>query len=48
MEGIHDFIEKKQTIANIWAEFFNQRGYEFIRPIEGAVSNNWLNSVVLS
>ena len=48
LEQLPEFLISKQTLANQYEAFFvNQSGVEFIKPIEGAISNNWLNAIAM-
>ena len=47
LEQLPEF-QLANKIANQYEAFFaNQSGVEFIKPIEGAISNNWLNAIAM-
>ena len=37
----------KERVANEWARFFDSYDVQFIRPLDGCISNNWLNALGL-
>ena len=47
LERLPEMLEIKRVIAERWAEFFEDEAYELFVPITGAISNNWLNTVIL-
>ena len=48
LEQLPEFLISKQNVANKYEAFCaNQSGVEFIKPIEGAISNNWLNAIAM-
>jgi aminotransferase in exopolysaccharide biosynthesis len=47
LEQIGMFLARKRTVAEAYAQFFAQEDVTFAREPEGALSNYWLNAVVL-
>jgi aminotransferase in exopolysaccharide biosynthesis len=47
LEQLGFIIEKKRELARIYKEFFKTVGVEFVEEPENAVSNYWLNAIVL-
>ena len=48
LEQLPEFLISKQNVANKYEAFcVNQSDIEFIKPIEGAISNNWLNAIAM-
>jgi aminotransferase in exopolysaccharide biosynthesis len=45
MEKLENFLLSKLELANQWREFFDNYNIKFIDPIEGSVSNYWLNAI---
>jgi perosamine synthetase len=48
MEQLPDFLDSKRTIAERYAEFFADKGVEFVKEPQHAHSNYWLNAIILS
>ena len=48
MERLEEQLAIKQKVAEIWYEFFQVQGIEFMRPIPGCTTNNWLNAIRLN
>ena len=47
MERLEFFIKKQRELAKIYEEFFKQTDVEFITQPKNAVSNYWLNAIIL-
>lgn len=47
MERLPEMLAAKARVAERYAEFFEGTGIRFVRPIEGATANYWLNAIVL-
>lgn len=47
MEQFPETLENKRETARLYAEFFDAEGIGFFREPEGAVSNYWLNAIIL-
>jgi perosamine synthetase len=47
LEQLAFFIEKKRELARIYKEFFKTVEVEFVEEPDNAVSNYWLNAIVL-
>jgi aminotransferase in exopolysaccharide biosynthesis len=45
METLKAQLKIKKQLANEWARFFDAHDVQFIRPLEGCTSNNWLNAI---
>lgn len=48
MEIIGEILNRKGTVAKIYNDFFNDQSITFIKPVNGATSNHWLNAIVLN
>jgi aminotransferase in exopolysaccharide biosynthesis len=48
MENLELFIKKQRELANIYKEFFDKKGIEFITESKNAKSNYWLNGIILN
>lgn len=48
MERLPEFLAIKADVARQYAAFFDGLGVPFVRPIEGATANFWLNAILLS
>ena len=48
MERLDDFLIIKGELASQWCAFFDQHDVRFVRPIDGAKANHWLNAIVLN
>lgn len=47
METLQAQLNIKERVADEWARFFDSYDVQFIRPLDGCTSNNWLNAVRL-
>ena len=47
MERLGEMLAIKASVARRYAEFFDASGIRFLRPLEGATANCWLNAIVL-
>ncbi|UCE51514.1 MAG: LegC family aminotransferase [Desulfobacterales bacterium] len=47
LEKLEYFIKKKRELAETYAEFFDAEGIPFIREPKHALSNYWLNAIIL-
>jgi perosamine synthetase len=47
MEHLHDFLRIKNDLAIQWSHFFDKMGIKFVKPIDGAKANFWLNTIIL-
>jgi aminotransferase in exopolysaccharide biosynthesis len=47
MEQLDSFLAKKADLADQWDVFFTKKKINFFRPIDGNISNNWLNAIIL-
>lgn len=47
MERITEMLTVKAKVAKRYLDFFEGTGIRFVRPIEGATANYWLNAIVL-
>ena len=47
MERLPEMLAAKADVAGRYAAFFEGSGIRFVRPIEGATANYWLNAIVL-
>ena len=47
MERLDEFLLIKAQLAGQWATFFNKRGADFVRAIDGNKANHWLNTIIL-
>lgn len=48
LEQLDLFLEKKRTLAKMYADFFEPLGIGFVTEPENATSNYWLNAILLS
>ena len=48
LEMLPQFVDSKRAMAESYRHFFEELGIEFITEPEGAVSNYWLNAIMLS
>lgn len=48
MENLPRFLESKRSIASAYAGFFSESPITFVKEPAGAVSNYWLNAVILA
>jgi len=46
MESLASFIENKRELANMYTDFFKQKGIEFINEPVNSKSNYWLNAIL--
>jgi perosamine synthetase len=47
MERLDEFLTIKAHLAGQWGAFFNKRGAEFFKAIDGDKANHWLNAIIL-
>lgn len=47
MERLPEFLAVKTEVARKYSEFFAGLGVPFVKPIEGATANYWLNAILL-
>ena len=47
MESLQKLLESKRDIANAYAEFFSNSNLKFVKEPAQAISNYWLNTLVL-
>ena len=47
MERLEEFLEAKLKLANQWSAFFDKRGINFVKPVNGNKANYWLNAIIL-
>lgn len=47
MERLDEFLTVKAQLADQWATFFNKRGADFVKAIDGNKANHWLNAIIL-
>jgi len=48
MEILDQILERKSKLAATYKHFFSEKGITFVEPINGSVSNNWLNAIILN
>lgn len=48
LEKISSHLLQKSKVHNYWKEFFHNIGIPFVSPIDNAVSNHWLNAIILN
>lgn len=48
MEKLEDFLRVKSQVAKNWEAFFEDKGINFVKALDGCVANNWLNVVVMN
>lgn len=48
MECLDAFITSKAELADHWDAFFRDKSPNFIKPIGGNKTNNWLNTIILA
>ena len=48
MEKLKDFLRIKYQVAEQWEAFFEGKGINFIKAIDGSVANYWLNVIVVN
>lgn len=48
MERLGEFLKIKAAVAREYSDFFDGLGIPFARAREGAVSNHWLNAIILT
>jgi len=46
MEILDQILEIKRGLAETYKHFFFNKGIKFVEPIDGAKSNNWLNTII--
>ena len=47
LEQLPLILENKKELAETYADYFCNQGISFVRGIEGAAPNNWLNTIIL-
>lgn len=47
IEQLDFFLEKKRELSNIYEDYFSTLGISFIKEIENAKANYWLNAILL-
>jgi len=47
LEMLPEFLKEKRNIAQEYGKFFNNTGFDFFTEREGAISNYWLNAIIL-
>ena len=47
IERLGDFLTVKAQLADQWDTFFNMRGADFVKSIDGNKANHWLNAIIL-
>ena len=47
MKQLNKFLKQKKKVAKKWENFFSENNVNFIKPIEDADPNYWLNTIVL-
>lgn len=47
LEQLNIFIENKRKLASLYSNFFKKINVSFVREIEDAQSNYWLNAIIL-
>ena len=47
MERLDEFLTIKAQLAGQWDAFFNKRGVDFFKAIDGNKANHWLNAIIL-
>ena len=48
MERLGDFLTVKAQLADQWGAFFEDRGVDFVKAIDGNKANLWLNAIILN
>lgn len=48
MEQLTRFLENKRELANLYDSYFSQTNIQFIKEIENAKANYWLNAILLN
>ena len=48
MERLGDFLTVKAQLADQWGAFFEDRGVDFVKAIDGNKANHWLNAIILN
>ena len=48
IEKLPDILKEKADVAKIYSKFFEQVSINFIRPLNKANANNWLNAIILN
>ena len=48
MKQLNKFLKQKKKVARKWEKFFSEYDISFIKPIERADANYWLNTIILS
>ena len=47
MERLDDFLTIKAQLAEQWDTFFDEKGVDFIKALDGNKANHWLNAIIL-
>ena len=47
MERLGEFLAIKTTLADKWADLFDEKGVKFVSALEGNKANHWLNAIIL-
>lgn len=47
LEQLNDFIEIKRKLASRYSEFFSEASFSFVKEIENAKANYWLNAILM-
>jgi len=47
LENLRKFMEKKRELATIYADFFKNTTYDFVKEPINSKSNYWLNAIIL-
>lgn len=47
LEQLDGFIERKRSLAEEYENFFRNTPYRFVKEIEGAKANYWLNAILM-
>ncbi len=48
LEQLREILDNKRSLAALYRQFFSATAIDMVKPIENAVPNNWLNTVILS
>ena len=47
LERLDEFLITKTQLSDQWGAFFDKRGIDFVKAIDGNRANHWLNTVIL-
>ena len=47
MERLDEFLTIKAQLADQWDAFFDKKGVDFVKALEGNKANHWLNAIIL-